>query len=61
MTLNYTHPEVLVETSWVAAHLEDPNVRIVESNEDALLYETGHIPGAVKGGLVYHIAGPCCP
>ncbi len=48
MTLTYAHPEVLVETSWVAAHLEDPNVRIVESNEDALLYETGHIPGAVK-------------
>ncbi len=48
MTLNYAHPEVLVETEWVAAHLEDPSIRLIESDEDALLYETGHIPGAVK-------------
>jgi thiosulfate/3-mercaptopyruvate sulfurtransferase len=44
----YTHPEALVSTDWVAAHLGDPSVRLVESNEDLLLYETGHIPGAVK-------------
>lgn len=44
----YVHPEYLVETEWVAAHLNDPQVRIVESDEDYLLYETGHIPGAVK-------------
>ena len=44
----YAHPEVLVSTDWVAAHLDDPNVRIVESNEDLLLYASGHIPGAVK-------------
>lgn len=44
----YAHPEVLVSTEWVAAHLKDPKVRIVESDEDLLLYETGHIPGAVK-------------
>lgn len=44
----YVHPEVLVSTDWVAAHLNDPAVRIVESDEDLLLYETGHIPGAVK-------------
>lgn len=44
----YAHPEFLVETEWVAQHLDDPNVRIVESNEDALLYDTGHIPGAVR-------------
>lgn len=44
----YDHPEFLVETSWVAQHLDDPAVRLVESNEDYLLYETGHIPGAVK-------------
>lgn len=44
----YAHPEYLVETDWVAAHLNDPNVRIVESDEDVLLYEVGHIPGAVK-------------
>lgn len=44
----YAHPEFLVETEWVAQHLNDPAVRIVESNEDALLYDTGHIPGAVR-------------
>jgi len=44
----YAHPDVLVSTEWVAAHLEDPTVRLLESNEDLLLYETGHIPGALK-------------
>ena len=44
----YTHPERLVSTSWLAEHLDDPNVVVVESDEDVLLYETGHIPGAVK-------------
>ena len=44
----YAHPEVLVSTDWAAAHLNDPKVRFVESNEDILLYDTGHIPGAVK-------------
>ncbi len=43
----YAHPEVLVTTDWLAAHLDDPNIRIIESNEDVLLYATGHIPGAV--------------
>ncbi len=44
----YAHPEVLVSTQWVAGHLDDPNVRILESDEDLLLYEIGHIPGALK-------------
>jgi thiosulfate/3-mercaptopyruvate sulfurtransferase len=44
----YAHPEVLVSTAWVADHLHDPTIRLLESNEDVLLYETGHIPGAVK-------------
>jgi thiosulfate/3-mercaptopyruvate sulfurtransferase len=43
----YAHPEVLVSTNWVADHLKDKNVRIIESNEDQLLYPSGHIPGAV--------------
>ena len=42
------NPEVLVSTDWVAEHLDDPDVRIVESDEDVLLYDIGHIPGAVK-------------
>ena len=44
----YAHPEVLVSTEWVAGHLDDPNIRIVESDEDVLLYDVGHVPGAVK-------------
>ncbi|NTW44681.1 MAG: sulfurtransferase [Anaerolineaceae bacterium] len=44
----YVHPEVLVETDWVMKHLQQPEVRIIESDEDALLFETGHIPGSVK-------------
>jgi thiosulfate/3-mercaptopyruvate sulfurtransferase len=41
-------PTVLVSTEWVADHLQDPTVRIVESNEDQLLYSSGHLPGAVE-------------
>jgi len=54
----YAHPEVLVSTQWVADHLADPDVRIVESNEDVLLYETGHIPGAVKIDWVADLNDP---
>ena len=44
----YAHPERLVSTDWLAAHLHDDGVVVVESDEDVLLYETGHIDGAVK-------------
>ncbi len=44
---NYSHPHMLVSTAWMAEHGADPNLRIVESNEDLLLYDTGHVPGAV--------------
>ena len=44
----YARPDVLVATDWVAEHLEDPEIRIVESNEDPLVYPSGHIPGAVE-------------
>lgn len=54
----YAHPEALVETQWVADHLHDPNVRIVESDEDLLLYDTGHIPGAVKIDWVQDLNDP---
>jgi thiosulfate/3-mercaptopyruvate sulfurtransferase len=43
----YANPQALVDTAWLAEHLNDPSIRIVESNEDVLLYDTGHIPGAV--------------
>jgi thiosulfate/3-mercaptopyruvate sulfurtransferase len=44
----FAHPERLVSTDWLAAHLDDPSLVVVESDEDILLYEVGHIPGAVK-------------
>jgi thiosulfate/3-mercaptopyruvate sulfurtransferase len=44
----YARPDALVSTQWVQDHLNDPNIRIVESDEDVLLYDQGHIPGAVK-------------
>ena len=47
MSMKYAHPEALVETEWLAQNLSDPGIRVVESNEDVLLYDTGHIPGAV--------------
>jgi thiosulfate/3-mercaptopyruvate sulfurtransferase len=43
----YAHPEVLVDTEWVAQHLNDPNARLLEVDVDTSAYETGHIPGAV--------------
>jgi thiosulfate/3-mercaptopyruvate sulfurtransferase len=45
---NYAKPDVLVDTEWVAQHLNDPTIRIAESDEDVLLYDTGHIPGAIR-------------
>jgi thiosulfate/3-mercaptopyruvate sulfurtransferase len=44
----YAHPERLVSTSWLAGHLDDPGLRILESDEDVLLYDIGHIPNAQK-------------
>jgi thiosulfate/3-mercaptopyruvate sulfurtransferase len=44
----YARPEVLVSTQWVEDHLGDVGLRIAECDEDVLLYEIGHIPGAVK-------------
>ncbi len=54
----YAHPEVLVSTEWVAQHLDDPQVRIIESNEDPLLYPSGHIPGAVEVDWVRDLNDP---
>jgi len=45
---SYARPERLVTTAWLAEHLDDPNLVVAESDEDVLLYETGHVPGAVK-------------
>ncbi len=44
----YANPDMLVSTQWVADNLNNPSVRIAESDEDILLYDVGHIPGAVS-------------
>jgi thiosulfate/3-mercaptopyruvate sulfurtransferase len=44
----YAHPESLVTTEWLAEHVNDANIRIIESDEDVLLYDMGHIPNAQK-------------
>ena len=43
----YAHPKVLVDTDWVAQHLQEPNVRYVEVDVGTSAYDQGHIPGAV--------------
>ncbi len=54
----YAHPEALVTTDWVAEHLNDEDIRIVESDEDVLLYEIGHIPNSVKVDWVEDLNDP---
>ncbi|MEB0201872.1 sulfurtransferase [Cryobacterium sp. 5I3] len=44
----YAHPERLVSTAWLREHQGDAGLTVLESDEDVLLYESGHIPGAVK-------------
>ena len=54
----YANPDKLVSTSWVAEHLNDSNVRVIESNEDPLLYPSGHIAGAVEVDWVKDLNDP---
>jgi thiosulfate/3-mercaptopyruvate sulfurtransferase len=49
----YVHPETLVDSQWLLDHQNDPQVRIIEADEDPLLYETGHIANAAK--LDWHV------
>lgn len=44
----YAHPERIVSASWLSARLGSPGLKVVESNEDSLLYDIGHLPGAVR-------------
>ncbi|MBD8029322.1 sulfurtransferase [Corynebacterium gallinarum] len=44
----YAHPERLVSASWLSARLGSPGLKVVESNEDSILYDIGHLPGAVR-------------
>jgi thiosulfate/3-mercaptopyruvate sulfurtransferase len=47
MSASYAHPEVLVDTAWVASHVQDANVRVVEVDVDAKAYDESHVPGAI--------------
>ena len=44
---SYAQPEVLVSTEWVAEHVKDANVRVVEVDVDTKAYDEGHVPGAI--------------
>ena len=46
--MDYANPDVLVSTDWVLEHHQDPDIRVLEVDEDVLLYDTGHIPGSQK-------------
>ena len=54
----YAKPDLLVSTDWVADHLNDTSIRIVESNEDPLLYPSNHIPGAIQIDWVVDLNDP---
>ncbi|MEL6525521.1 MAG: rhodanese-like domain-containing protein, partial [Chloroflexota bacterium] len=55
---SYALPESLVSTQWVANHLDHPKVRLIECNEDPLLYSSGHIPGAACVDLARDLINP---
>ncbi|MGA2115278.1 MAG: sulfurtransferase [Bryobacteraceae bacterium] len=55
---NYAHPEVLVDTEWVARHGSDAKVRLVEVDVDTKAYDEGHIPGAVAWAWTTQLADP---
>ncbi|KAB1146672.1 sulfurtransferase [Streptomyces luteolifulvus] len=46
-TNGYAHPETLVDTEWLAGHLTDRTLRIIDVDEDTSAYDSGHIPGSV--------------
>jgi thiosulfate/3-mercaptopyruvate sulfurtransferase len=54
----YARPDVLVSADWVAKHIGDPTVRLVEANEDRSLYRAGHIQGAVELDWVSELNDP---
>ncbi|GEE02041.1 sulfurtransferase [Gordonia spumicola] len=55
---SFAHPERLVSTEWLSAHLGAPGLKIVESDEDVLLYDIGHIPTAQKVDWHLHLNDP---
>jgi thiosulfate/3-mercaptopyruvate sulfurtransferase len=57
-TTTYAHPEMLVSTDWVAQHLDDRGVRLIEVDVDTTQYEHGHIRGAIGWNWQTQIQDP---
>ena len=55
----YAHPERLVTSDWLSEH-QQAGLAIVESDEDVLLYDAGHVPGAVKIDWHTDLNDPMC-
>src|SRR6266404_5067283 len=55
---DYTHPEFLVETDWVARHVKDHNLRVVEVDVDTKAYSEGHVPGAIAWAWNTQLSDP---
>src|SRR3954466_16076007 len=53
----YAHPEVLVETDWLAEKLSDKSIRVVEVDVDTAAYSLGHIPGAIGWSWTTQLCG----
>ena len=45
---DYAKPEVLVSTDWLEGHVDDPNIRIIEVDEDTTAYDKGHVRNALR-------------
>lgn len=54
----YAHPERLVSTEWLSAHIGTPGLKVIESDEDVLLYDIGHIPSSQKVDWHLHLNDP---
>ncbi|MBV9769148.1 MAG: sulfurtransferase [Bryobacterales bacterium] len=58
MSASYAHPEVLVNTEWVASHGKDANLRVVEVDVDTKAYDEGHVPGAIAWAWNTQLSDP---
>ncbi|MBI5878751.1 MAG: sulfurtransferase [Chloroflexi bacterium] len=57
----YAHPEVLVDPAWVAAHLKDPALRLIDVSSKRDVYNQGHLPGATYMNVTSELTNPQDP
>jgi thiosulfate/3-mercaptopyruvate sulfurtransferase len=55
---DYVHADALVDADWVAAHIDDPQIRLIEVDEDTTAYERGHIRNAVGWNWYFDLHDP---